>query len=202
VRQIGLGEAPPPAVYFPQLIAPRLLVTLVVRTAGDPLALAAPIRDVIREIDPDQPIRSIMPLRAVMADSIARDRFFTILFAVFGSLALILAAIGIYSVLAYVVRQRTQEIGVRMALGARTVDVLLMVAGGGMRLVGAGIILCTAAALAFSRVLASQLYGIAPTDPLSFILAIGFFTLIAFVAIWVPARRAMRLPAMTALRPD
>lgn len=202
VRQIGLGEAPAPAVYFPQLIAPRLLATLVVRTAGDPLALAASVRDVIREIDPDQPIRSIMPLREVMAESIARDRFFTILFAVFGSLALILAAIGIYGVLAYVVRQRTQEIGVRMALGARTVDVLRMVAGGGMRLVGAGIILGTAAALALSRVLASQLYGIAPTDPLSFILAIGFLTLVAIIAIWVPARRAMRLPAMTALRPD
>ena len=135
-------------------------------------------------------------------ESIARDRFFTILFAVFGTLALVLAAIGIYGVLAYVVRQRTQEIGVRMALGARTLDVLRLVAGGGMRLVGGGIVLGTAAALGLSRVLASQLYGIEPTDPVSFLAAIGFLTLVALAAIYIPARRAMRLPAMTALRPD
>jgi predicted permease len=202
VRQVGLAEAPAPAVYFPQLIAPRLLATLVVRTQGDPLALAAPIRDVIREIDPNQPIRAIQPLRAVMGESIARDRFFTLLFAVFGGLALVLAAVGIYGVLAYTVRQRTQEIGVRMALGARAADVLRMVVGAGMKLVALGIAIGGLAALGLGRVLVSQLYGVTPTDPAAFAGSIAFLALIALVAVSVPARRAMRVPPMTALRPD
>jgi predicted permease len=202
VRQIGLAEAPQPAVYFPQLIAPRLRATLVVRTFGEPMTLAAPIRDAIREVDANQPVRSTLPLRAVMAESIARERFFTLLFAVFGGLALVLAAIGVYGVLAYSVRQRTQEIGVRMALGARAVDVQRMVAGAGMRLVGLGIAIGTVGALVLSRVLASQLYGITPTDPLAFAAAIGFLTLVALLATYIPALRATRVPPMTALRPD
>jgi predicted permease len=202
VRQVGLGEAPPPAVYFPQLIAPRLLATLVVRTSGDPLALAAPVRNLIREIDPNQPIRSTLPLRSVMAESIMQERFFTLLFAVFGGLALLLAAVGIYGVLAYSVRQRTQEIGVRMALGASAFDVMRMVAGGGMMLVGLGVAMGTIAALALSRVLASQLYGITATDPLAFIAAIAFLGMVALLATYIPARRATRVPPMTALRPE
>lgn len=202
VRQVGLAEAPPPAVYFPQLIAPRLLATLVVRTAGEPMALADPIRTIIRDIDPNQPIRSIMPLRTVMAESIARDRFFTVLFAVFGGLALVLAAIGIYGVLAYGVRQRTQEIGVRMALGARAIDVLGMIAGTGMKLVAIGVIIGTSAALMLTRVLASQLYGITATDPATFACAIAFLASIALLAAYIPARRATRVPPMIALRPD
>jgi predicted permease len=203
VRQTGLGAAPPPAVYFPQIRAPRVLATLVVRTESrDPLVLAAPIRQLIREIDPDQPIRSTLALRDVMAESIAQERFFTVLFALFGALALVLAAVGIYGVLAYSVRQRTQEIGVRMALGARAGDVLRLVAGGGMKLVGIGVVIGTAAALVLSRVLASQLYGITATDPLSFAAAIGFLGAVALLAAWIPARRATRVPPMTALRPD
>jgi predicted permease len=202
VRQIGLAEAPPPAVYFPQLIAPRLLATLVVRTAGDPMALAAPIRQLIRDVDPNQPIRSTVSLKGVLAESIAQDRFFTLLFAVFGGLALVLAAVGIYGVLAYSVRQRTQEIGVRMALGARATDVLRMVAGAGMRLVGIGVVIGTIAALVLSRVLASQLYGITPTDPPTFAAAIAFLGAIALLATYIPARRATRVPPMTALRPE
>jgi predicted permease len=202
VRQIGLAQEPDPAVYFPQRIAPRLLATLVVRTAGEPAALAAPIRELIRDIDANQPIRSTLPLRVVMAESIARDRFFTLIFAVSGILALVLAAVGIYGVLAYTVRQRTQEIGVRMALGARTVDVLTMVAGSGMKLVAIGVIIGTAASLALSRVIASQLYGVAPTDPVTFGAAIAFLALVALLATWIPAHRAMRLPPTTALRPD
>jgi predicted permease len=202
VRQTGLAEAPEPAVYFPQLIAPRLLATLVIRTSGSPMALAAPVRQLIRDVDPGQPIRSILPLKTVMAESIAQDRFFTLLFAVFGSLALVLAAVGIYGVLAYSVRQRTQEIGVRMALGARAVDVLRMTAGSGLRLVGMGVVIGTGAAFVLTRVLASQLYGITPTDPLTFAAALGFLGSIALLAAFIPARRATRVPPMIALRPD
>jgi predicted permease len=202
VRQVGLAEAALPAVYFPQLMAPRLLATLVVRTAGDPMALAVQVRQSIREVDANQPIRSMVPLHNVMSESIARDRFFTLLFGVFGGLALALAAVGIYGVLAYSVRQRTQEIGVRMALGARASDVVRMVAGGGMRLVGIGVVIGAVAALGFSRVLASQLFGITPTDPGAFAGAIGFLVAIALLATYIPARRATRVPPMTALRPE
>jgi ABC-type antimicrobial peptide transport system permease subunit len=142
------------------------------------------------------------PLRHVMAESIARDRFFTLLFLVFGGLALGLSAIGIYGVLAYSVKQRTQEIGVRMAMGARAFDVLRLVAGGGMRLVAVGVAIGSVGALMMSRLLASQLYGITAKDPLAFIAAIGFLCVIALVAIYVPARRATRVPPMIALRPE
>jgi predicted permease len=202
VRQIGLAEPPQPAIYFPQRNAPRLLATLVVRTDTDPLAVAGPIRRVIGEIDPNQPIRAVAPLSTVMAESIAQERFFALLFAVFGGLALTLAAVGIYGVLAYSVRQRTQEIGVRMALGAHATDVLRMVAGSGMALVGAGVVIGTIAALGLSRVLASQLYGVAPNDPVSFAASIGFLCAVALIATWIPAWRATRVAPMTALRPD
>jgi predicted permease len=202
VRQVGLADEPQPAIYFPQVIAPRLMATLVVRSTGEPMALAAPIRDIVREIDPNQPIRSVETLRSLMAESVGQERFFTILFAVFGSLALVLAAVGIYGVLAYTVRQRTQEIGVRMALGARTVDVMLMVGGGGMKLVVAGLAIGTVAAALLSRVLASLLYGVSPTDPGAYAAAVAFLLLTGVAAIFVPARRAMHVEPMTALRPE
>jgi predicted permease len=202
VRQIGLDEAPQPAVYFPQLIAPRMLATLVVRTAGEPMTLAGPIRQTITEVDPNQLIRQMATLEDVLAESIARERFFTLLFTIFGGLALALAAVGIYGVLAYSVRQRTAEIGVRMALGARAGDVLRMVARAGMTLVGIGVVVGTLAAFLLSRLLASQLYGITPTDPLAYLWAIGFLCATALIAIYIPAYRATRVPPMTALRPD
>jgi predicted permease len=202
VRQIGLDAPPEPAVYFPQSIAPRLVATMVIRSAVDPATLAAPVRRVIKDIDPDQPIRSIEPLTAVLSESIARDRFFTVLFVLFGSLALLLSAVGIYGVLAYSVKQRTQEIGVRMAMGASSVDVLRLVARGGMRLVAAGVAIGAAAALLLGKVLASQLYGISSKDPLTFVASVGFLSVVALLAIYIPARRAMRVPPMIALRPE
>ena len=200
VRQVGLAQEAQPAVYFPQRIAPRLMATLVVRTPGDPTSLADPVRRVVQEIDPNQPIRTLQPLEALTAESIARERFFTVLFAIFGALALTLSAVGVYGVLAYAVRQRTQEIGVRMALGAGGGDVLRMVAGRGMKVVGVGVVLGTLAALALTRLLASQLYGIAPTDPLAFASAVAFLFGMAALAMYVPARRAMSVPPLVALR--
>lgn len=202
VRQLGLHQEPPPAAYLSQTVAPRSATTLVVRTAGDPLALANPIRQIIQELDPNQPIRSIATLGGVMSESIAQDRFFTLLFGIFGGLALVLATLGIYGVLAYSVNQRTQEIGVRMALGASAADVLRMVIGVGMMLVGVGVVLGTAAALLLTRVLESQLYGVSATDPLTFVAVPAILAGVALLASYIPARRATRVDPMVALRAE
>jgi predicted permease len=202
VRSLALAEAPAPAVYLPQSIAPRLLATLAVRTAGDPLALAGPIRQAILGLDPEQPIRSIATLMDVMSESIARDRFFTVLFGMFGGLALVLAAVGVYGVLACSVGQRTQEIGVRMALGARAADVLRMVVGGGMLLVLTGVALGALSSLVLTRVLKSQLYGVSATDPAAFVMAPAVLTAVALMACYVPARRATRIDPIAALRDE
>ena len=202
VRHLGLSEQPGPAVYLPQRNAPRLLTTLAVRTAGDPLALAGPIRQVIRELDPHQPIRAITALTDVTSDSIARERFFAIIFGVFGGLALVLAAVGVYGVVSYSVGQRTKEIGVRMALGARAGDVLRMIVGGGMRLVVSGIAIGALGALVLARSLESQLYGISATDPLAFMVAPAVLAAVALLACYVPAWRAMRINPTVTLRAE
>jgi predicted permease len=202
VRQIGLHEPPPPLFYFTQQGYPRPVYTLVVRTAGDPSTVIGPIRAAVKEIDPNQPIRSITTLDDVMSESIARDRFFTVLFAVFGGLALVLAAVGVYGVLAYSVAERTHEMGLRMALGASTADVMRLVVGGGMRLVFIGLALGGIAALLATRVLESQLYGVSTMDWIAFVFAIVLLTSVALLACYIPARRATRVPPTVALRTE
>jgi predicted permease len=202
VRQHGLGEDAPPVVYFHQRTAPRIITTMVVRTATDPVNLAEPIRAAIRAIDPNQPVRSIATLEEVMSESIARDRFFTVLFGVFGALALLLSAIGVYGVLAYSVEQRTREIGVRIALGAQVGDVLRMVIGNGMLLVFSGMVIGTLASLALSGLLASQLHGVSATDPTAFVVATILLGAVALLACYLPARRATRVQAVTAIRAE
>jgi ABC-type antimicrobial peptide transport system permease subunit len=181
---------------------PRIVTTVVIRTEGDPVALASAVRHAILAIDPNQPIRSIAPLSGVMAESIARDRFFTILFAVFGGLAMLLAAVGVYGVLAYSVGQRTQEIGVRMAFGARAADIRHIVLGGGMRLVCAGVAVGAIAAVLLTRVLASQLYGISATDPITFVLAASGLATVALLASMFPHGERCASNPMAALREE
>jgi predicted permease len=202
VRQAGLADAPPPVVYFNHRSAPRILATFVVRAAGDPRLLAEPIRQAVREIDPNQPVRSIRTMEEVRSESIARDRFFTVLFGLFGGLALVLAAVGVYGVLAYSVSQRTREMGVRMALGAQRGDVLRMVVREGMLLVIGGLVLGGVASLLLTRALESQLHQVGARDPVTFALAPLVLCAVALVACYVPAHRAMRVEAATALRAD
>jgi ABC-type antimicrobial peptide transport system permease subunit len=160
------------------------------------------VRDVIRNLDRKQPILAIATANNVISESIAQDRFFTLLFLLFGGLALGLAAIGVYGVLAYSVGQRIPEIGVRMALGAGTVDVLRMLVGGGMRLVIIGVALGTLASLLLTRALGSLLYEVSATDPLAYVMALAVLTAVALLACYLPARRASRVDPVAALRAE
>jgi predicted permease len=202
VRQLELASTPHPAVYMPEFYAQRLSTNLVVRTAGDPMAIAGPVRAIVMAADPTQVIRSTMTLEHLLAETLARDRFFMLLFAAFGVLALLLAAVGIYGVLAYAVGQRQQEIGVRMALGARAADVVRMVLASGMALVAAGIAVGLAAAFALSRLMAGLLYGVTTTDPVTFAAVPVLLCLVALAAAYFPARRATRVDPMTVMRSE
>lgn len=202
VHQTGLRDAPTPTVYFPQAGGPRIVATLVVRTHGDPESLIEPIRTTVRHLDANQAIRSVSTLRAVVADAAARDRFLTFLFAVFGTLALVLAAVGVYGVLSHAVAERTREIGVRMALGANRRNVVGMVAGQAATLVVAGLALGLAGAVLVTRLMTSLLYQTSAHDAVTLVGVCLVLTTAAVVASVVPAWRAARVLPSIALRMD
>jgi putative ABC transport system permease protein len=176
-------------------------LTFVVRGAAA-AALPAAIRAAIRSVDGGQAVTSIRPLATLVASSLARQRFTMILFAVFSAAALLLAAIGIYGVMAYAVSQRTGEIGIRVALGARTGDILRLVFRQGGRLVALGLAVGLAGALALTRLLAAMLFGVSSHDPLTFAAIATLLSLVAVLACLIPARRAARVDPMTALRAE
>ena len=188
-----------PQMY--RLQAPFTLgMTLMVRTAGDPLQLARPIREIVRAIDVDVAVGDVQPLERVVGDSIAQPRLLTRLLFGFGALALLLGAVGLYGVMAYGTVQRTREFGVRLALGARTGEVLGLVARDALRLVGIGAVVGLVGALALSRVLKSQLYEVSAVDPVVFAGAAAVLAAVALAAALVPALRAARTDPMEALR--
>ncbi|HSU12929.1 ABC transporter permease [Longimicrobium sp.] len=202
VRNEGLASATGPAAYLPFSVAPRPATRLFVRASGDPAALAPAVRDAIHSADPLQPIADIRTLRGAMADTVAQPRFFTLLLGVFGGLAMFLAALGLYGVVAYSVTRRTVEIGIRMALGARARDVVLMVVRRAMGPALGGIVAGTAAAVLLARFLASMLFEVRPGDPATFVAAAALLAAIALLASWLPARRASRVDPMRALRAE
>lgn len=202
VRNEGLAAEPAPAVYFPFSMAPRLATQLFIRTTGDPVALAASVRQAIHAADPMQPIAQLRTLESAMADTVAQPRFFTILITLFGGVAVLLAALGLYGVVAYSVTRRTTEIGIRMALGAKARDVVGMVVRRSAWPTGAGILAGTVGALLLSRWMASMLYDVRPADPATFSLAAVLLAGIAVLASWLPARRAARIDPTRALRAD
>ncbi len=187
-------------MYFPYTQERWWVMTFVVRTAGNPAALAGALQTQIHELDASLPVEDLRPMTSFISDSEGDARFRSTLLGLFGILALVLATVGIYSVLAYVVAQRTHEIGIRMALGAQRRDVLRLVVGQGMRAVLIGVALGIAAALALSRLLSQLLYGVGDKDPVTFAAVAILLTLVALFACYIPARRAMKVDPMVALR--
>jgi putative ABC transport system permease protein len=171
-----------------------------VRTDGDPLLMASSIRGVLKQIDKNIPLARVMTMEETVSNSIAQPRLETILLGLFGALALILASVGIYGVLAYSVNQRTSEIGIRMALGASRSSVLGMVLSQGLRLAGIGMALGFVLAIALTRLMASILFAVSPTDPATFAVVFLVLASIAMLACYLPARRATKVDPLVALR--
>ena len=191
-----------PYEQFPDPVLRRMYsnVTLVVRTAGAPESLGPSVREIVREADPDQPVANIRTLEDVLSTSVAQPRFRTLLLGFFAAIALTLAAIGIYGLLSHGVAQRTNEFGVRMALGAAPSDVLRLVLRQGATLAVLGVGIGLVAALAVVRALQSVLFEISPWDPLAWILSAGTLLAVSLLASWIPARRALRVDPVVALR--
>jgi len=200
VKHSALDSDAKPEIYFPFTQFPSFFMTLVVRTSGDPLNLVAAARSEVLAVEKNQPISNVHTMEELLSNSIAQRRFNMLLLSVFAGVALLLAAVGIYGVMSYSVAQRTHELGVRMALGARSTDVLALVVKQGMTLALAGIGIGLAASFALTRILATLLYGISATDPLTFSLIALMLALVAFVACYLPARRATKVDPMVALR--
>jgi putative ABC transport system permease protein len=171
-----------------------------VRTDGDPMRLAPAIRELVAQLEKDQVIRTIEPLEVTLAQMLVPRRFVMILLGLFAGIALALATIGIYGLLQYSTTQQTRDIGIRMALGARRVDVLWVVMRQGLKLTLIGVVVGIAGALALTRVLSSLLYDVTPTDKVTLVLVSGVLTVIALLASYIPARRAARIDPMVALR--
>jgi predicted lysophospholipase L1 biosynthesis ABC-type transport system permease subunit len=181
---------------------PRVGMTLVVRTDGDPLAHAARVREEIRALDRRVPLTDVRTLEGVASAALAEPRFTTQVLSVFAGLALLLAAVGLYGVVSFVAARRTREIGVRIALGARTSQVRWLVVRDGLMTSGAGVVAGLIVAVLATGAVASQLYGISRLDPLTFALAPLILIGVTTLASYVPARRAARLNPVTALRND
>ena len=200
VKHYGLDQPVRAMTYWPHPELAYSFMTLVIRAQSNPLALALALRRAVQALDKDQPLADVRTMEQLLAGSLARVRFATLLLSLFAAAALALAAIGIYGVISYAVTDRTREIGIRMALGARAGDVLRLVIGRALALVTIGLGLGLAAALALTRVMESLLYGISAADPATFIVLSLALLAVALAACYAPARRATRVDPMVALR--
>ncbi|MCP9496320.1 MAG: ADOP family duplicated permease, partial [Pyrinomonadaceae bacterium MAG19_C2-C3] len=195
-----LEETAKPEMYIPYAQAPIGTMALVVRSAADPATLREPLRRAIREVDGTQTGYSFKTMEGLLSESVAAQRLLMTLTNIFASLALILAGVGIYGVIAFSVAQRTHELGIRIALGAQTADVLRLVVGQGMTLAGIGLAVGLAGALALTRFLSSLLYGVSPTDAPVFVGTAVLLGAVALLASYIPARRATKVDPIVALR--
>jgi putative ABC transport system permease protein len=202
VKHSGLGEGFDPELYYPVLQDPTPSTNVVVRAVGPPVSLAASVRHEVSAIDREEPISNVRTMEEVVSDSVASRRLNMVLLGIFAAVAAALAAVGIYGVMSYTVAQRTHEVGIRIALGARPSDILKLLVGHAalLAVIGAGIGLVGAFAL--TRLMSSLLYGISPTDPVTFAIITLVIILIALIASLIPARRALKVDPIVALRQE
>jgi len=200
VRRTGFDAEVRPETFLPHGQAPARGMMLIVRSTSDPRNLAGAVREAVRSIDGDLPVFTVQPMDAVLGDMMAQRRLNMLLFAILAGVALILAAVGIYGVIAYSVTQRTHEIGIRMALGAQRRDIVKMVVGQGIVLAAGGVGLGILASVLLTRLMTALLYGVSATDLVTFVIISVLLTLVAVVASFIPARRATRVDPMIALR--
>jgi predicted permease len=210
IRDRGLNNDPGPTMYVPQAQVPDAANKLnmgitpmawVVRSKGSPYSVSAAVQEQLRQVS-GLPVSDVRSMEDVISGSISRERFNMLLMTVFGASALLLAGIGIYGLMAYSVEQRTQEIGIRLALGAATADVRRMIVFQGMRLALAGVAIGLALAFGLARVIATLLYGVTPRDPLVFTVVPLALAAVALVGVLLPARRAVRVDPVIALRAE
>ena len=175
-------------------------MTLVVRATGDPAEMAPAVQREVRAIDPEQPVSDVRTMNQVMADTVARARFNTLLLGLFAGLATLLAAVGIFGVMNYSVTLRTREIGLRMALGAQPGQVLMLILKQGLLLIVIGIGIGLVGALALTRIMSSLLFGVDATDPTTFAAIVLLLAVVSLIACYLPARRATRVDPLIALR--
>ncbi|HEX8337285.1 MAG TPA: ABC transporter permease [Pyrinomonadaceae bacterium] len=200
VRYDNLTAEAEPTVYYPHPGLTYEFMTLVIRTAGDPAGMAPSVRREIAAIDPDQPVSDVRTMTQVMADTVGRARFNTLLLGIFAGLATLLAAVGIFGVMNYSVQLRTREIGLRMALGAQPRRVLMLILRQGLLLTLIGLGVGLAGALALSRVMSGLLYGVGANDPATFAAIVVVLGVVSLVACYIPARRATRVDPLIALK--
>jgi putative ABC transport system permease protein len=199
-RDVQPQMEPHPEMYMPYMQLPQGVMQVMVRTRVDPRKMIAAVKGQILAVDKEQPVSSVSTLTQTLSESTSQPRFRTELLAAFALLAVVLAAVGIYGVMAYSVTQRTHELGIRMALGAERRDVLAMVVRHGMMLTLIGVAIGLGGALALTRLLSDMLYDVQPTDPSSFVAVSLLLTGVGLLASYIPARRATRVDPMVALR--
>jgi putative ABC transport system permease protein len=202
VRGAALAEAPQPTVYVSLAQYPFHSLAVAVRADGDPTALVGGLRSIMRELDSEVPVYSLVTMEERVSSSLGRERFFATLIAVFAAVALVLAAVGLYGVIAYAVTQRTHELGVRVALGASSTRISRMVVGDGLALTAAGAAVGIVGAVSAGKLLETFLFGVNSADSLTILGVVAMLAAVAVLASWIPARRAARVDPLVAMRGD
>ena len=200
VRSLELRDEAPPELYFAAGQSPFATMAIVVRSTVEPESVAPALRQAVADVDPTVPVSRVQTMEHIVSESVTQPRFNLFLVGLFGGLALLLSAAGIYGVTSYTVTQRTHELGIRLALGAQVSDVLRLVLGEGMAVIGIGLVLGLAAAFALLRLMRSLLFGVGENDPLTFVAITGVLLFVALFACYVPARRATKVDPLIALR--